>query len=75
MPNVHVSDDIAFADDIITHSSSYSETQGLLKAVNRHATTVGMRINSSKTKLMSAHILRGQHQAVVFDGGPLEVAY
>ncbi len=67
-------DDMAFADDIVTHSSSYSETQSLLEAVNRHAAKFGMRINASKTKLMAAHILREQHQAVLFDGGPLELA-
>ncbi len=48
--NVHVSD-LAYAND-----SSYSEMQGLLEAVNRHAAAVGMRINASKTKVMSALI-------------------
>ncbi len=37
-------------------SSSYSEMQGLLEAVNHHAAAVGMRINASKTKVMSALI-------------------
>ncbi len=52
--NVHVSD-LAYADDVVIHSSSYSEMQGLLEAVNRHA-AVGMRINALKTKMMSALI-------------------
>ncbi len=50
---VHVSD-FAYADDIVILSSSFSEMQGLLDAVIRHATAVGMRINASKTKVMSA---------------------
>ncbi len=44
--------DLAYADDIVILSSSCSEMQGLLEAVNRHAVAVGMRINGSKTKVM-----------------------
>ncbi len=69
--NVHVSD-LAYADDIVILSSCYSEMQGLLEAVNRHAAAVGMRINASKTKVMSAHIPGEQRQAVLLDGEPLE---
>ncbi len=50
---VHVSD-LAYADDIVILSSSYSGMQDLLDAVNRYAAAVGMRINASKTKVMSA---------------------
>ncbi len=64
--------DLAYADDIVILSSSYSETQGLTEAVNRHATAVGMRINAAKTKVMSALIPGEQRQAVLFDGEPLE---
>ncbi len=46
--------------------------QGLLEAVNCHAAAVGMRINASRTKVMSALILGGQRQAVLLDGEPLE---
>ncbi len=53
--NVHVSD-LAYADDIVLLSSSYSEMQGLLEAVNRQAAAEGMRINVSKTKVLSALI-------------------
>ncbi len=69
--NVHVSD-LAYADYIVILSSSYSDMQGLLEAVNRHAATVGMRIYASKTKVMSALIPGEQRQAVLFDGEPLE---
>ncbi len=48
--------DLAYADDIIILSSSYSEMKGLVEAVNRHAAAVGMRINASKTKVMSTLI-------------------
>ncbi len=47
--------------------------QGLLEAANRHAAAVGMRINASKTKVMSALIPGEQRQAVLLDGEPLEV--
>ncbi len=60
--NVHVSD-LAYADDIGILSSSYSEMQGLLEAVNRHDAVVGMRINISKTKMMSALIPGEQRPA------------
>ncbi len=63
--------DLAYADDIVILSSSYSEVQGLLEAVNRHA-AVGMHINASKTKVMSALIPGEQRQAVLLDGEPLE---
>ncbi len=66
--NVHVFD-LAYADDI---ASSYRGMHGLLEAVNRHATTVGMRINASKSKVMSALIPGEQRQAVVLDDEPLE---
>ncbi len=44
--------------------------QGLLDAVNRHAAAVGMRINASKTNVMSALVLDEQRQAVLLDGEP-----
>ncbi len=69
--NVHVPD-LAYADDIVILSSSYSEIQGLFEAINRHTATVGIRINASKTKVMSALIPGDQHQTVVLDGEPLE---
>ncbi len=62
--NVHVSG-LAYVDDIVILSSSYSEIQGLLGAVNRHAAAVGMRINASETKVMSALIPGKQRQAVL----------
>ncbi len=68
---VHVSD-LVYADDIVILSSSYSEMQGLLDAVNRHAAAVGMRINASKTKAMSALVPDEQRQTVLLDGEPLE---
>ncbi len=69
--NVHVPD-VAYADDIVILSSSYSEMQDLLEAINRHATAVGMRINASKTKVMSTLIRGQQRQADLLDGEPLE---
>ncbi len=42
--------------------------QCLCEAVNRIAAEVGMRIDTSKTKVMSALIPGEQRQAVVFDG-------
>ncbi len=63
---------IVYADDIVILSSSYGETHGLLEADNRHAGAVGMRINASKTKVMSALIPGEQRQAVLLDGEPLE---
>ncbi len=59
--------DLAHGD----YSSSYSAVQGLLEAVDRQADIVGMRINASKTKVMSALIPGEQRQAVLFDGQPV----
>ncbi len=69
--NVHVSD-LAYAGDITILSRSYSEMQGQLETANRHAAAVGMRINASKTKVMSALIPGEQRQAVLPNGEPLE---
>ncbi len=69
--NVHVSD-LAYVHDNVNISSSYSEMQDLLEAVNRHVTAVGTRINASKTKVMSTLIPGEQRQAVLLDGEPLE---
>ncbi len=64
--------DLAYAGDISIFSSGYSEMQGLLEAVNRHAAAVDMRINASKTKVRTALIPDEQSQAVQLDGEPLE---
>ncbi len=69
--NAHVSD-LAYDDDIVILRSIYVEMQGLLAAVNRHAAAVGMCINASKTKVMSALIPGEQRQAVLLDGESLE---
>ncbi len=69
--NVHVSD-LAYADGSVIVRSSSREMQGLLEAVNRHAAAVGMRINASKTKVMSALIPSEQRQAVLLDDEHLE---
>ncbi len=53
--NVNVSN-LAYADDIVILSGSYSETQGLLVAINRHAAAEGMCINVPKATVMSALI-------------------
>ncbi len=44
----------------------------MFEAVNRHAVAVGMRINASQTKVMSALILGEQRQGVLLDGKPSE---
>ncbi len=62
--NAHVSD-LAYADDILILSSSYSEVQGVFEAINRHAAAVGVRISASKTKVMSALIPDGQRQTLI----------
>ncbi len=59
--------ELAITDDITILSRSYKEMQGLLEASNRHAAAVGMRINASKTKAMSALIPGEQRQAVLVD--------
>ncbi len=63
--------DLAYGNDIVIFSSSYREMKGLLDAVNGHAVEVGMRINASKTKVMSALIPGEQRQAVLLDDEPL----
>ncbi len=45
--------------------------QGLLEAVNCHATAVGIRINASNTSVLSALIPGEQRQAVLLDGDRL----
>ncbi len=69
--NVHASD-LAFGDYNVIISSRYNYTQGLLKAVDRHAAIIDMCINASKAKVMSALIPGEQRQAVLLDGEPVE---
>ncbi len=64
--------DLTYADDIVILISSYSEMQGLLEAVNRHAAAVGMRSNAPKTKVMSALIPGEQLHAVLPDDEPVQ---
>ncbi len=47
--------DLAYTDDAVLLGNSYREVQeAVLEAGNRHAATVGMHINVSKAKAMSA---------------------
>ncbi len=57
---------------IVVVSRSYGEMKGLLETFNHHADAVGMRINASETKVMSAPIPGEQRQAVLLDGEHLE---
>ncbi len=68
---VHVYDPVS-ADHTVILSSSYSEVQDLLGAVNHHSSTSGTRINASKIKVMLAFIPGKKHQVTLFDGEPLE---
>ncbi len=69
--NVNVSD-LAYGDYNVIISSSYGELQGLLEAADRHAAIIGMCINASKAKVMSALIPGEQRHAVLLDGEPVE---
>ncbi len=71
--NVHVSD-LAYADEIVKLSSRYSEMQGQLEFVNRHAATVGICIKASKSKVKSALISGEQLHGVLLDSESLEDA-
>ncbi len=64
--------DFAYADEIVTPSSSYREMQDLFEDVYRYVAAVGMCINVPKTKLMSALIDGEKCQAVLLDGESLE---
>ncbi len=68
--SVYVSD-LAYADDIKLLNNTYWEIQGLLESVNHHAIAVGMRINASKIKVLSAFIPGERRQAVLLHGEPL----
>ncbi len=46
--------------------------QGLLEPVNRHAAAVGLHINASNTKVMSALIPGEQREAILLDNDRLE---
>ncbi len=67
--------DLAYADDIVIRSSSYSEMQGLLEVVNNHSAAVGMCINASKNKAVSALVPGEKRQAELLDGEPLKNVY
>ncbi len=67
--NVHVSH-FAYADDIVLLGKSYTVSRCLLKAVNYHAAAVGMCVNVSKNKMISALIRVAQCQAGLLDDGP-----
>ncbi len=64
--NIHVPN-LAYANDIVIFSSSYSEMQVLFGAVNRHVTAIGMSIKASKAKVMSAINPGEQRQSVLLD--------
>ncbi len=61
---------LTYFDGIMLNMNDFKEVQILLEAFNYHATVAGIRINSSKAKMMSALISDEQRQVVVPDGGP-----
>ncbi len=69
--DVHISDP-TYAVGIVLLSNSYREMQSLLETVNHRAAAVDVRINASKTKVMTVLIPGEQHQIVLHDCEPSE---
>lgn len=63
--------DLDYANDVAILSKSYAEVQHALDNVSRMAKMVGMKINASKRKILSANFLPDQ-VAVTLDGEAVE---
>ncbi len=63
---------LAYADDIALLGDSFVSVQEAVNKVHRFAAVVGLRINASKTKVLSAHVDPLLHQDINVWGEPLE---
>lgn len=64
--------DLDFADDVATLGESYADVQHALTQINQTAKLVGMKINASKTKVLSANIPPAERLAVTLNGETVE---
>ncbi len=65
VPGVQVSStvsitDLAYADGIALLGDSFEAVQDALEGVERYAAAVGLRINATKTKVLSAQVAASQ---------------
>ena len=64
--------DLAYADDVVIFGSTFAAVQDALDKVDTLSREVGLRINTSKTKVMAALVPPGQHTSITLQGEPLE---
>ncbi len=64
--------DLAYADDIALFGDSFVTVQEAVNQVHPFAAVVGLRINASKTKVLSANVDPLLHQVINVGGEPLE---
>ncbi len=64
--------DLAYADDIAILGDSYEAVQEVLNGVHRFAYAVGLRINATKTKVLSAQMSPSSRGTIILNGVPLE---
>ncbi len=64
--------DLTYVDDIALLGDSAEAVQDALNNIDRFAKVVGLRINSSKTKVMSTQLRPGTQHTINLGGVPLE---
>lgn len=64
--------DLAYADDITLLGNTFEEVENVLMKIHRTALTVGMRINASKTKIMSSLTNPADQLSLSLEGVTLE---
>lgn len=69
--NFHLTD-LDYADDIAVLGESYKDIQMVLNRIQEKAAAIGMRINASKTKILSAGIPQAERSSVTLNGETLE---
>lgn len=69
--NFHLTD-LDYADDIAVLGESYRDIQTVLNRIQEKAAAIGMRINASKTKILSAGIPQAERSSVTLNGETLE---
>ena len=64
--------DLAYADDVVLLADSNEEMQRMVNAEEKRAKAVGLHINTSKTKILSALLPDNQAPTVTLGGEPIE---
>nr|CAH8840565.1 unnamed protein product [Trichobilharzia regenti] len=70
-PDIHITD-LEFADDVVLLAENFPDMQQALDQINHLAPTIGLKINTSKTKMFS-NTSTSNDEILSLNGAPIEI--